>query len=89
MVICVDAKTGDEVWDERVGRGDYSSSPVCIDGKIYCSSRSGEFTVIKASPKYQLLGRSQLGEATHATPAVSNGRMFLRGFEKLYCLEAK
>ena len=89
MVICVDAKTGDEVWDERVGRGDYSSSPVCIDGKIYCGSRTGEFTVIKASPKYELLGRSQLGEATHATPAVSNGRMFLRGFSKLYCLEAK
>ena len=62
---------------------------VGIDGKIYCSSRSGEFTVIKASPKYELLGRSQLGEATHATPAISNGRMFLRGFKNLYCLEAK
>ena len=44
---------------------------------------------IKASPKYELLGRSQLGEPTHATPAISNGRMFLRGFAKLYCLEAK
>jgi outer membrane protein assembly factor BamB len=89
IVICADPKTGREIWNERVGRGDFSSSPVCIDGKIYCSSRTGEFTVIKASPKYELLGRSQLGEATHATPAVSNGRMFLRGFAKLYCLEAK
>ena len=89
IVICANARTGEEVWNERVGRGDFSSSPVCIDGKIYCSSRTGEFTVIKASPKYELLGRSQLGEATHATPAVSNGRMFLRGFEHLYCLQAK
>ena len=89
IVICANARTGEEVWNERVGRGDFSSSPVCIDGKIYCSSRMGEFTVIKASPKYELLGRSQLGEATHATPAVSKGRMFLRGFKKLYCLEAK
>jgi len=89
IVICVNPKTGEEVWNERVGRGDFSSSPVCIDGKIYCSSRMGEFTVIKASPKYEILGRSQLGEATHATPAISNGRMFLRGFKKLYCLEAK
>ena len=89
IVICANARTGEEVWNERVGRGDFSSSPVCIDGKIYCSSRTGEFTVIKASPKYELLGRSQLGEATHATPAVSKGRMFLRGFKKLYCLEAK
>tara|TARA_B100001123_G_scaffold337630_1_gene382007 strand:+ start:1633 stop:2865 length:1233 start_codon:yes stop_codon:yes gene_type:complete len=89
IVICVNPKTGEEVWNERVGRGDFSSSPVCVDGKIYCSSRTGEFTVIKAGPKYELLGRSQLGESTHATPAISNGRMFLRGFEKLYCLEAK
>ena len=89
IVICANPKTGEEVWNERVGRGDFSSSPVCIDGKIYCSSRTGEFTVIKASPKYELLGVSQLGEKTHATPAVSNGRMFIRGFEHLYCLEAK
>ena len=88
-MVCVDAKTGAEQWNERVGRGDFSSSPLCIDGKIYCSSRTGEFTVIKASPKYELLGRSQLGESTHATPAVSNGRLFLRGFRTLYCLDAK
>ncbi len=89
IVICANPKTGEEVWNERVGRGDFSTSPVCIDGKIYCSSRTGEFTVIKASSKYELLGTSQLGEKTHATPAVSNGRMFLRGFEHLYCLQAK
>ena len=89
IVICVDAKTGAEQWNERVGRGDFSSSPVCIDGKIYCSSRTGEFTVVDASPQFKIRGRSQLGEQTHATPAVSNGRMFIRGFEHLYCLEAK
>ena len=89
IVICANPKTGEEIWNERVGRGDFSSSPVCIDGKIYCSSRTGEFTVVKASPKFEILGRSQLGEKTHATPAVSNGRMFLRGFEHLYCLEAE
>ena len=89
IVICADPKTGEEIWNERVGRGDFSTSPVCIDGKIYCSSRTGEFTVIKASSKCELLGTSQLGEKTHATPAVSIGRMFLRGFEHLYCLQAK
>tara|TARA_A100001037_G_scaffold306040_1_gene348773 strand:+ start:1282 stop:2514 length:1233 start_codon:yes stop_codon:yes gene_type:complete len=87
IVICADAKTGKEIWNERVGRGDVSSSPVCIDGKIYCSSRTGEFSVVKASPKFEILGRSQLGEPTHSTPAISNGRMFIRGFKHLYCLE--
>ena len=89
IVVCVDAKTGAEQWNERVGRGDFSSSPVCINGKIYCSSRTGEFTVIDASPIFKMHGRSQLGESIHSTPAVSNGRMFIRGFEHLYCLEAK
>ena len=89
IVICADPKTGEEIWNERVGRGDFSSSPVCIDGKIYCSSRTGEFTVMDASPKFKVHGSSQLGEKTHATPAVSNGRMFIRGFEHLFCLEAK
>jgi len=89
IVVCVDAKTGAEQWNERVGRGDFSSSPVCIDGKIYCSSRTGEFTVIDASPIFKMHGRSQLGESIHSTPAVSNGRMLIRGFEHLYCLEAK
>ena len=89
IVICADPKTGREIWNERVGRGDFSSSPVCIDGKIYCSSRTGEFTVMDASPKFKVHGSSQLGEKTHATPAVSNGRMFIRGFEHLFCLEAK
>ena len=89
IVVCVDAKTGAEQWNERVGRGDFSSSPVCINGKIYCSSRTGEFTVIDANPIFKMHGRSQLGESIHSTPAVSNGRMFIRGFEHLYCLEAK
>ena len=89
IVVCANPKTGEEIWDERVGRGDFSSSPVCIDGKIYCSSRTGEFTVVDASPEFKIRGRSLLGEQTHATPAVSNGRMFIRGFEHLFCLEAK
>ena len=89
IVVCANPKTGEEIWDERVGRGDFSSSPVCIDGKIYCSSRSGEFTVVDASPEFKIRGRSLLGEQTHATPAVSNGRMFIRGFEHLFCLEVK
>ena len=89
IVVCANPKTGEEIWDERVGRGDFSSSPVCIDGRIYCGSRTGEFTVVDASPEFKIRGRSLLGEQTHATPAVSNGRMFIRGFEHLFCLEAK
>jgi outer membrane protein assembly factor BamB len=88
VVSCVVAKTGQNVWTQRV-QGKYSGSPICVDGKLYCTTQEGEVVVIAASPNFQLLGRNRLGEASHGTPAVSNGRMFLRGFEHLFCLEAK
>ncbi len=88
VVSCVEAKTGKNIWTERVP-GQYSGSPVCIDGKLYCVTEPGEVVVIAASLEFKLLGRTPLGEGSHATPAVSNGRMFLRGFEHLMCLEAQ
>ena len=45
--------------------------------------------VIEASPRFKELGRTQLGEGSHATPAVSNGRLFIRTFEHLLSLEAE
>ena len=45
--------------------------------------------MIASGTKFKVLGKSQVGEQVHGTPAVSGGRMFLRGFEHLYCLEAK
>ncbi|MEO1997825.1 MAG: PQQ-binding-like beta-propeller repeat protein [Planctomycetaceae bacterium] len=88
VVVCVDADSGRDIWTERVG-GDYSGSPVCVDGRIYCVARDGTIAVIDAVPEFQLLGRNSLGERCHSTPAVAAGRMFIRGFEHLYCLEAR
>lgn len=87
VVVCVKQSTGEEVWTERVG-GSYSGSPICIDGKLYCISMDGEVVVIAASPKYELLGRTKLGELCRSTPAVSGGRLFLRGSQHLFCLKA-
>jgi outer membrane protein assembly factor BamB len=92
VISCVVAKTGENVWTaERTDelRGKYSGSPVCVDGKLYCVTEDGAVVVIAASPKFQFLGRTPLGEGCHTTPAVSGGRMFIRGFEYLFCLEAK
>ena len=88
VVSCLEAKTGKAVWTERVG-GKFWASPICIDGKIYNISDKGEAVVIASGTKFKVLGKSQVGEQVHGTPAVSGGRMFLRGFEHLYCLEAK
>jgi len=87
VVTCLESATGKDVWMQRVG-GKYWASPICVDGKIYNITDKGEVVVLASGAKYQLLGRTQLGEPVHSTPAVSQGRMFLRTFKHLYCLEA-
>ncbi len=87
VVCCVNPKTGENIWVKRVG-GDFSGSPVCIDGKLYCISESGDVVVLRASDKYEFLGKSPLPDRSQATPAVANGRLFLRSFEHLTCIKA-
>ncbi len=89
-VCCVDL-AGDingNIWQERVG-GNFSGSPVFIDGRLFCVSEDGEVVVVKASPNFELLGKSPLGEPSYSTPAVANGRVYFRTFGKLLCLKAK
>ena len=51
--------------------------------------KEGEVVVVRASPKYELLGRSPLGDRTYATPAVAGGKMYFRTFGKALCLAPK
>jgi outer membrane protein assembly factor BamB len=88
VVTCTEAATGKDVWVERVG-GNYSGSPVCIDGKIYAIDEGGRVVVIKASPEFELLGETELGDPSHATPAVANGRLYLRTYHRLMALRAE
>jgi len=89
IVMCVKASTGEQVWQERVGGGDYFGSPVCVDGKLYAMSAKGELAVIEASDRFKLLARNDLGEPSHATPAVSNGVMYLRTLSHLISVGGK
>ncbi|HEX6986112.1 MAG TPA: PQQ-binding-like beta-propeller repeat protein, partial [Planctomycetaceae bacterium] len=82
VVLCVDLKTRKPVWTERVG-GNYSGSPVCVNGLLYAVSEEGEVVVVRAAPEFELLGRSSLGDRSHATPAVADGRMYFRTFRKV------
>jgi outer membrane protein assembly factor BamB len=77
IVTCVKADTGEQIWNERVG-GNYFSSPVCVNGKLYGVSASGELVVLEAGKEFKLLGRSNLEGPSHATPAVSGGVMYIR-----------
>lgn len=88
FVCCLEMATGRTVWRERIG-GNYSGSPVLIDGRLYCISEEGEIAVIGAEPVFTDYGRSPLGGGSHSTPAVANGRVYFRGFDRLACLAAR
>lgn len=83
---CLDAKTGDLLKHGRVSaRGNYFSSPVAGDGKIYLVSERGEITVVRAGEDWQELSAASLGEDSYSTPAVVAGRIYLRTSGHLYC----
>jgi outer membrane protein assembly factor BamB len=82
MVSCFRIATGEVLWSQKPASR-YFGSPVCVDGKLYCITVDGDVVVLRAGPKYELLGVNPLGEKSHATPAVANGRMFLRTFSHL------
>ncbi len=84
---CVVAKSGEEVWSERIG-GNFSASPLIIDGKIYLFSEDGELTVISATPEFEKLASSNLGESITATPAVADGKLLVRGSTHLFAFSA-
>ena len=88
IVCCVELSSGRTIWSERIG-GNYSSSPIAVDGKLYGVSEEGEVVVLAAAPEFRELGRSPLGDGSHATPAVANGRLYVRGFGRLVSLRAK
>ena len=79
IVNCIDTATGEQAYDKpkRIG-GNFFSSPICIDGKIYGSSREGQMVVIPATRDFEILGRSQFDAGIYATPAVAGGRLIVR-----------
>ncbi len=77
IALCVNAKTGDVIWKQRVG-GTFYGSLICINDKLYCTSSDGEVIVLSATDKFELLARNPLGETCHSTPAVAGGRLYLR-----------
>jgi hypothetical protein len=78
---------GRTIWVERIG-GNFSGSPVCVDGKLYGVSENGEIVVLGAAPEFREYGRSPLGDGSHSSPAVANGRLYVRGFQRLVSLRA-
>jgi outer membrane protein assembly factor BamB len=84
-VTVVDARTGERVWQQRID-GVFSASPVAADGKIYFVSENGETIVVRAGRTPEVLARNDLGERQIASPAVSNGQIFIRTDDHLFAI---
>lgn len=85
VVTCYDAKTGEKYWQQEYDKGFYSS-PVYAAGNVYLSDMEGTTYVIAAEKEYRLIAESKLEEKIMATPAITGGRMYLRGLRHLYCI---
>jgi outer membrane protein assembly factor BamB len=80
VIHALDVKTGTVVWGpERLKTGAYSSSPVLADGRIYVTSENeGLTSVFAAGPKFEMIAENPLDDYCLASPAVSNGQIFIR-----------
>jgi outer membrane protein assembly factor BamB len=85
---CIDVKTGDVKWTERAGT--FWGSIVMAEGLAYCTSQDGATYVFRPNPeKFDLVAKNELKEHSNSTPAISNGQIFIRTFDNLWCIEAK
>ncbi len=84
---CLDAKTGNVLWKQRLD-GHYEASPVVAEGRIYYLSDDAVTTVISADRQFKSLAQNPLHEHCQASMAISNGKFYIRTQGHLYCIAA-
>jgi len=81
---CFDAKTGDIAWEERMK--EHHASLVSAEGKVWFINDFGTLRLIKPGKEYELMAEMELEEKIFASPAMSEGQIFVRGEKSLICL---
>jgi outer membrane protein assembly factor BamB len=92
IVTCLEATTGRLLWQGRLGvarREGFSASPVAVDGKLFFTNDDGETFVLRAGPTFDLLHVNQIGEETLASPALVDGRWYVRTARNLYAIGSR
>jgi outer membrane protein assembly factor BamB len=90
LLSCYDARTGKEIYTkERIDprANAFTASPWAYEDKIFCLSEEGDTFVIKAGPRYELLGKNSLEEMCMATPAIARRSLIIRTLSKLYRIQ--
>jgi outer membrane protein assembly factor BamB len=87
--VCYETKTGKEAWRAKLP-GPVSGSPILVDGKVFAVTERGEVAVYDAKPTgFKLLARNSFGELSYSTPAVADGKLYIRGSKHLFCIGRK
>jgi outer membrane protein assembly factor BamB len=92
IVSSFEAATGKVLWQGRLGvaqREGFSASPVAVDGKVFFTNDQGETFVLRAGPKFELLHVNQIGEGTLASPALVDGRWYIRTNQHLIAIGSR
>ena len=84
VAFCYEAATGKVLWQEKLGR--HHASPVLIGGLVFFINDNGQVNVIKPGLYFKRIAKYELGEQCYASPAISNGQVFIRGFKHLFCI---
>ncbi|MGA2617150.1 MAG: PQQ-binding-like beta-propeller repeat protein [Thermoguttaceae bacterium] len=82
---CLNARNGKQAWKERL-KGQYRASPLAAAGRVYFLNTTGGCTVVAATSRFDRLTENQLDDRTLASPAASDGKLFIRGRKTLYCI---
>jgi outer membrane protein assembly factor BamB len=89
IATCLDAKTGETVWQGRLGvarKEGFSASPVGVDGKVFFTNDDGETFVLKAGREFSLLHVNRLNASVLASPALVDGRWYFRTDRELIAI---
>jgi hypothetical protein len=81
--------TGESIYTEKITNARQRANPVYGDGKLYLVGREGDMAVVKAGPTFEMISKTKLPDVFTASPAISNGRLYLRGFDYLWAIGAK
>jgi outer membrane protein assembly factor BamB len=88
VATCLDAKTGEQLWQHRLG-GNFAASPLLAGGKLYFTSQEGITTVLRTGREYHELAKNQLFGQTMASLAVCGDGLLIRTSSHLYCVRGQ
>ncbi len=86
VFVCLDAKSGQKLWEHEFEES-IESSPVVVGDRIYVADKAGNIHIMKTSGTFELIGTRAMGEPVLATPAFMDNRIYVRTEKQLYCIE--